>query len=130
VVAGTTPISSDFQPNEATPVQAANATVHVHFKSELANGGVVIVYVNRKERIRENIPASKGGFFRRSRKEEPSEYTWNLEVPAGPNVEIRISVAPTGRKAMLKTSNNGFAGGSSHELEIHAFESQVTAHLN
>jgi tRNA A-37 threonylcarbamoyl transferase component Bud32/tetratricopeptide (TPR) repeat protein len=130
-VAGTIPIPSDAQPNNApTPVEAANATVHVHFKSELANGGVVIVYVNRRERIRENIPASKGGFFRRSRKEEPREYTWNLEVPAGPNVEIRISVAPTGRKAMPKTFNNGFAGGSSHELEIHAFESQVTAHLN
>jgi len=121
-VAATTPVipvtTVTRNPGDLSTPAATTATLRVHFVSDFPDGGVLIVYVNDKEKARLTVEASRSGFLRLRKSEQPRDASKSIEVPAGTN-PVRISVTPTGRKALVKTMNGNFQGGSSRTLEIH-----------
>lgn len=127
-----TPATAETQPaartSEAAPVEAANGVVRVHFTSDIPQG-VLIVWVNGTERLRDNF-GSKGSIFRR-KPEERHEFNKTIEVPASGSVKFRVHIAPPGRPAIVKNLDGNFQGGMTRTLEIHLTESaQATASLN
>jgi serine/threonine-protein kinase len=97
------------------PAAATTATLHVHFVSEFAGGGVLIVYVDNHEKTRYDFPGW-GGIFHRRPKKIP-EINRSLEIPAG-TVSLRVHVAPTDQPAQVKPFSGNFTGGSSRLLEV------------
>jgi len=119
-VAAVTPVPSEGQPpSPSAPVarpEATTATVHVHFRSELPAGSLII-WANGQEIVRDNF-GSRGGLFSFNRKQGPYENNWTRTIPAGP-VDFRVHVAPAGNKAQVKPVPGNFQGGGSRALEIH-----------
>jgi serine/threonine protein kinase/tetratricopeptide (TPR) repeat protein len=125
-VASTTPISSEAPPvaSEPAPVEAANATVRVHFQSELA--AVFIVSVNDTEIARKEF--ARGGLF--GRRKQDFNYSATRELPRG-DARVRVHVTPNGKKGEVKNFPVNLRGGSSHNLEVYLDKSGVlTAQFN
>jgi serine/threonine protein kinase len=116
----TTAAAAEGQPatgaGESAPSEVSTGTVHVHFTSD-GPDGVLIVYVNGKEKVRDNF-RSKGGLFTR-RKAEQYEFNSTLEIPASSGVKFRVHIAPGGKAAIVKNVDGNIRGGKSHTLEIH-----------
>ena len=134
-VAAVTPAPSEGQPpSPSAPVtrpEATTATVHVHFRSELSEGSL-IVWVNDQEILRDNFSSPRGGGINifRSRKQVPYVANRTFTVPAG-TVDFRVHVAPAGNKAQVKPVSGSFQGGGSRSLDIHlAGPTQLTVQLN
>jgi serine/threonine protein kinase len=121
-VAGTAPAPSEVQPgngSEASPAEAATTTVRVHFHSDVPEG-VLIVWVNGKERIRENFG---GRLFQRKR--DPIDRSWTLSDISTGGAKFRVHFAPEGRGAVVRTLDSGLLSGVPHDVEIRVpFESQ------
>ncbi len=133
--AAVTPAPAEGQPpSPSAPVtrpEATTATVHVHFRSELSEGSL-IVWVNGQELLRDNFSSPRGGGINifRSRKQVPYVATRTFTVPAG-TVDFRVHVAPAGNKAQVKPVSGSFQGGGSRSLDIHlAGPTQLTVQLN
>ncbi|MEA2599923.1 MAG: eukaryotic-like serine/threonine-protein kinase [Acidobacteriota bacterium] len=94
---------------------ATTANLHVHLATEFPGGGVLIVYVDGREKLREDLP-SWGSFFR-APKAERHYIDRNIEVPAGA-VSIRVHVALPKRPAQVRPLSGNFTGGGSHPLEV------------
>jgi serine/threonine protein kinase len=134
-IAATTPVPSEGQPpSPSSPVtrpEATTATVHVHFRSELPEGSLII-WVNNQEILRDNYSSPRGGGINifRSRKQVPYVSSKTFTVPAG-EVEFRVHVAPAGNKAQVKPVSGSFQGGGSRSLDIHlAGPTQLSVQLN
>ena len=134
-IAAATPAPSEGQPPSASaPVtrpEATSATVHVHFRSELPEGSL-IVWVNGQEILRDNYSSPRGGGINifRARKQVPYVANRTFTVPAG-TVDFRVHVAPAGNKALVKPVSGSFQGGGSRSLDIHlAGPTQLTVQLN
>jgi serine/threonine protein kinase/tetratricopeptide (TPR) repeat protein len=126
-VASTTPVSSEAPPvaSEPAPAEAANATVRVHFQSELE--AVLIVSVNDREIARKEF--ARGGLFGR-RKQEDFNFSATRELPRG-DARVRVHVTPNGKKGEVKNFPVNLRGGSSHNLEIYLDKSgALTAQFN
>jgi tRNA A-37 threonylcarbamoyl transferase component Bud32 len=133
--AAATPVPAEGQPpTPSAPVtrpEATTATVHVHFRSELPEGSL-IVWANNQEILRDNYSSPRGGGINifRSRKQVPYVLNRTLTVPAG-TVDFRVHVAPAGNKAQVKPVSGSFQGGGSRSLDIHlAGPTQLTVQLN
>jgi serine/threonine protein kinase len=134
-IAAATPVPSEGQPpSPSAPVtrpEATTATVHVHFRSELPEGSLIL-WMNGQEIKRDNYSSPRGGGINifRSRKQVPYANSWTFTVPAG-TVEFRVHVAPAGNKAQVKPISGSFQGGGSRSLDIHlAGPTQLTVQLN
>ena len=134
-IAAAMPAPSEGQPpSPSAPVtrpEATSATVHVHFRSELPEGSL-IVWVNGQEILRDNYSSPRGGGINifRARKQVPYVSSKTFTVPAGA-VEFRVHVAPAGNKALVKPVSGSFQGGGSRSLDIHlAGPTQLTVQLN
>jgi tRNA A-37 threonylcarbamoyl transferase component Bud32 len=134
-IAAATPVPSEGQPpSPSAPVtraEATTATVHVHFRSELSEGSLIL-WMNGQEIKRDNFSSPRGGGINifRSRKQVPYVANWTFTVPAG-TVDFRVHVAPAGNKAQVKPVSGGFQGGGSRSLDIHlAGPTQLTVQLN
>jgi len=126
-VASTTPISSEAPPvaSEPAPVETANATVRIHFQSELE--ATLIVSMNDREIARKNF--ERGGFFGR-RKQEDFNFSVARELPPGGS-RVRVHVTPKGKKGEVKIFPVDLRGGSSHNLEVYLSKAGVlTAQFN
>jgi tetratricopeptide (TPR) repeat protein len=126
-VASTTPIFSEAPPaaSEPAPAVAGNATVRIHFQSELE--ATLIVSVNDREIARKNF--ERGGFFGR-RKQEDFNFSAAREFPSGVT-RVRVHVTPKGKKGDVRNFEVDLRGGSSHNLEIYLSKSAaLTAQLN
>lgn len=113
-----------------TRPEATTATVHVHFRSELPEGSLII-WANGQEILRENYSSPRGGGINifRSRKQVPYVTNRTFTVPAG-NVGFRVHVTPAGKAAQVKQPAGNFLGGASRDLDIHlASPTQLTADL-
>jgi hypothetical protein len=75
------------------------------------------VYVNDKEMARISAEGSRGGLFQRRRPAQ-RDLSKSIEVPAGTS-QVRASVTPGGRAAIVRPMNGNFQGGGSRTLEIH-----------
>ena len=133
--AAVTPVPSEGQPPApSAPVarpEATTATVHVHFRSELAEGSLII-WANGQEILRDNYSSPRGGGINifRARKQVPYVLNRTLPVPAGA-VDFRVHVAPAGNRAQVKPVSGSFQGGGSRSLDIHlAGPTQLTVQLN
>jgi serine/threonine protein kinase len=114
--------------SQPAPAAATTATLHVHAVSEFAGGGVLIVYVENRERTRYDFPGWGGLFHRRP--EKLPELNRNLEIPVG-TVSLRIHVAPGGQPAKVKPLSGNFIGGGSRLLEVRlSADGQVDANLH
>jgi tRNA A-37 threonylcarbamoyl transferase component Bud32 len=134
-IAAVTPAPSEGQPpTPSAPVtrpEATTATVHVHFRSELPEGSLIL-WANNQEILRDNYSSPRGGGINifRSRKQVPYVLNRTLTVPAG-TVDFRVHVAPAGNKAQVKPVSGSFQGGGSRSLDIHlAGPTQLTIQLN
>jgi len=121
-LAATTPVipvtTVTRNPGDLSTPAATTATLRVHFVSDFPDGGVLIVYVNDKEKARLTVEASRSGFLRLRKSEQPHDASKSIEVPAGTS-QIRASVTPGGRAAIVRPMNGNFQGGVSRTLEIH-----------
>jgi tRNA A-37 threonylcarbamoyl transferase component Bud32 len=110
------PIPSVSQPaNRVTtpaPAETGMATLHIHVRADME--GSVIVSDGHQDLYRKNF--ERGGFFHRNK---PEDFTVDLtkEIPAATS-ELRVIVAPAGKKADVQTISTGMRGGSAHRLEI------------
>jgi serine/threonine protein kinase len=134
-IAEVTPVPSEGQsPTPSAPVtrpEATTATVHVHFRSELPEGSLIL-WANNQEILRDNYSSPRGGGINifRSRKQVPYVLNRTLTVPAG-TVDFRVHVAPAGSRAQVKPVSGSFQGGGSRSLDIHlAGPTQLTVQLN
>jgi len=134
-IAAAIPVPSVGQPpTPSAPVarpEATTATVHVHFRSELPEGSLII-WANGQEILRDNYSSPRGGGINifRSRKQVPYVNNRTFTVPAG-TVEFRVHVAPAGNKAQVRPVSGSFQGGGSRSLDIHlAGPTQLTVQLN
>ncbi|MFY9826453.1 MAG: hypothetical protein WAM82_34135, partial [Thermoanaerobaculia bacterium] len=121
-MAATTPVipvtAVPRSPGEPSSQAAATtATLRVHFVCDFPDGGVLIVYVNDKEKARLTVEASRGGFLRLRKSVQQHDTSKSIEVPAG-TVQIRASVTPTGRAAIVRPMNGNFQGGVPRNLEV------------
>jgi tetratricopeptide (TPR) repeat protein len=126
-IASTSVIPSEALPSAPAPapVEAANATVRVHFQSELA--AVFIVSVNDREIARKEF--ARGGLFGR-RKQEDFNFSATRELPRG-DARVRVHVTPNGKKGEVKNFPVNLRGGSSHNLEVYLDKSgALTAQFN
>jgi hypothetical protein len=114
-VTAVTRSSGDASPQAA----ATTATLRVHFVCEFSDGGVLIVYVNDREMSRVPVEGTRGGLggIFRSRKTTSRDFNRSIEVPSGTS-EIRVSVTPSGRAAIVRAMKGNFQGGASRALEI------------
>jgi tRNA A-37 threonylcarbamoyl transferase component Bud32 len=134
-IAAAAPVTSEGQPpGPSAPVarpEATTATVHVHFRSELSEGSLIL-WMNGQEIKRDNFSSPRGGGINifRSRKQVPYVANWTFTVPVG-TVDFRVHVAPAGNKALVKPVSGSFQGGGSRSLDIHlADPTQLTVQLN
>jgi serine/threonine protein kinase len=108
---------------------ATTATLRVHFVSDFPEGGVLIVYVNGKEMARIVAEGSRGGLFQR-RKPVQREFSRSIEEVAAGASQIRASVTPAGRAAIVKPMSGNFQGGGSRTLEVQlSADGQLDANL-
>jgi hypothetical protein len=88
--------------------------------------GSVIVSAGRQELDRKNF--ERGGFFHLRKQEDTYDKT--VEFPAATS-ELRVIVAPAGKKAEVRTIPTSLRGGTSHRLEITlSKEGKVSVQLN
>jgi tRNA A-37 threonylcarbamoyl transferase component Bud32 len=94
------------------PAETGMATLHIHVKADME--GSVIVSDGHQDLYRKNF--ERGGFFHRNK---PEDFTVDLtrEIPAATS-QLRVIVAPAGKKADVQTISTGMRGGSAHRLEI------------
>ncbi|HEY4592867.1 MAG TPA: hypothetical protein VIJ61_10710, partial [Thermoanaerobaculia bacterium] len=111
------PVTSVTRTAPIQPAAATTASLRVHFVCEYPDGGVLIVYVNEKEYARLMVGASRGGFLGLRKSAQPRDASKTIEMPAG-TVPIRVSVSPTGQRAIVKTVSGNFQGGVSRALEV------------
>jgi serine/threonine-protein kinase len=104
----------------SSPVAAATATLRVHFVCNFPDGGVLIVYVNDKEVTRiiaEGTRSGLGSLFHARKPAAPHDFSKSTDVPAGTS-QVRVSVTPSGRAAIVKPMSGNFQGGGSRSLEV------------
>ncbi|HEV7508380.1 MAG TPA: serine/threonine-protein kinase [Thermoanaerobaculia bacterium] len=104
-------------PSDSSQAAATTATLRIHFVSDFPDGGVLIVYVNDKEKARLPVEASRGGFLGLRKSVQPHDASQSIEVPAG-TVQLRVSVAATGRAASVRPMTGNFQGGVPRNLEV------------
>jgi serine/threonine protein kinase len=104
----------------ASQAAAATATLRVHFVCNFPDGGVLIVYVNDKEVTRiiaEGTRSGLGNLFHARKPAAPHDFSKSTDVPAGTS-QVRVSVTPSGRAAIVKPMKGNFQGGVSRSLEV------------
>jgi hypothetical protein len=127
-MASTTPLTSTEAPQPGTPEPAqgdsGTATIHIHIRVETE--GSVVVSAGARELWRKNF--ERTSLFR-GRKLEQTEFDDAKDIPAG-NVEIRVLIAPTGKKGTMSRLPQNLRSSSAHRLEIVLSETGGSASFN
>jgi len=127
-MASTTPLTSAEAPQPGTPEPAqgdsGTATIHIHIRAETE--GSVVVSAGARELWRKNF--ERTSLFR-GRKLEQTEAEKPVDIPAG-NVEVRVLIAPTGKRGTMSRLPQNLRSGSAHRLEVVLSESGGSASFN
>lgn len=112
---------------DVTPIEAANAetvpvaeaatgpaTLNVSFSTEMAEG-VVMVYFDRRQLLRETFRYKTGGFLRSRATGGGFERQITIAPGSGP---LRVYVTPAGSKARVINLQGNFLAGTSRRLVI------------
>ena len=116
------------QPAGSTPSQAdaKASSLRIHFQSEV--DATLIVRVDGREVLRENLDRG-GGLFRPRKNDEGYNLTWTREIPAG-SWRVLVYVTPRKKAAVIQKLEGNFPGGGSRTLEIYLSTSaQLKAQL-
>lgn len=105
---------ADVQASPEATAATGDATLSVSFSTDMAEG-VVMVYLDRRQLLRETFRYKTGGFLRSRATGGGFERQITVEPGTG---QLRVYVTPAGQKANVINLQGNFLAGSTRRLAI------------